>query len=196
MNFMNPMKLLLTFFIPGAIFLTTCQENDTYVPVKTIVLRPSSMFLAIGTEQKLGIVFSPSYASDQEIECSSSDENIATISQDGLVKTVGLGEAILTVETKDKAQNKYKKSRVTVLETLDMELNKTTITLAIGKDEMLSVLPDNEFNKKIVWSSEDENIAKVVTPGLVRGVSAGTTTITVERIDKRTVTCEVTVVEK
>ncbi|MBP1993026.1 S-layer homology domain-containing protein [Paenibacillus eucommiae] len=60
--------------------------------------------------------------------------------------------------------------------TLNLEANGTSSTLNA------EVLPANAANKTIIWESSDPNIA-TVTDGIVRPVSAGTTTITASTVD-------------
>jgi formylglycine-generating enzyme required for sulfatase activity len=75
-------------------------------------------------------------------------------------------------------------------------LNKTTLSLAVGGSETLTptVAPSNATNKNVSWRSSNTAVATVSATGLVRGVSAGSATITVTTEDgNKTATCTVTV---
>lgn len=63
---------------------------------------------------------------------------------------------------------------------LGLSLNKTSLNLNVGQSESLiaTVTPDNATNKKVVWSSSDENIAKVDQNGMVTAVTTGSAIIT------------------
>lgn len=76
-----------------------------------------------------------------------------------------------------------------------ISLNKSTITLDIGRTSLLSVLyhpADTTDSKSVKWSSSNLEIAIVYSNGKVKAVSTGTATITATVGDK-TATCTVTV---
>ena len=75
-------------------------------------------------------------------------------------------------------------------------IDKTEMTLSIGETYALSatVLPENASNKKVTWSSSDEEVATVSSTGVVTGVAFGSAIITVRTSDGgKTATCSVTV---
>lgn len=77
-----------------------------------------------------------------------------------------------------------------------VSLDKTEMTVYIGNSEKLTatVEPGTATNKKVTWSSSDNNIATVDTEGNVTGVAGGTAIITVTTADgSKTATCTVTV---
>lgn len=84
-------------------------------------------------------------------------------------------------------------------EELQINLNKTVLKLEKGKSERLvaGFLPSDAPNKAHTWISENPQIATVDETGNVKGVSVGTTRITVTaQANKATATCEVEVVDK
>lgn len=80
-------------------------------------------------------------------------------------------------------------------------INRTATTLSIEKEyETVSlsaqVFPENASNKNVVWSSENESVAKVDQNGAVTAVGTGTTEISILSEDgSRSATCSVTVVD-
>ena len=74
-------------------------------------------------------------------------------------------------------------------------LNKTTLTLDIGKTSNLTatVYPSNAANKKCTWSSSNTSVATVDGNGKVTAKASGTATITVKTSNGKTATCKVTV---
>ena len=58
-------------------------------------------------------------------------------------------------------------------------LSETSITLRVYETRLLSanVLPLNATNKKVIWSSANDNIVRIDNNGIVTGVSVGTTDI-------------------
>lgn len=75
-------------------------------------------------------------------------------------------------------------------------LDKTSMDLLEGSSDKITstVLPDDATNKKVIWSSSDESIAKVDENGNVTAIKEGQATITakVENTDL-TATCKVNV---
>lgn len=75
-------------------------------------------------------------------------------------------------------------------------LNETQKTLELGGEFALvaAIAPENATNKKVTWNSSNKEVATVSEDGLVKGVSAGTATITATTVDgNKTTTCEITV---
>lgn len=78
-----------------------------------------------------------------------------------------------------------------------MTLAKKSIEVEKGKTETINAIitPENATRKGITWTSSDTNVA-TVTNGVVKGISAGTATITATTKDGNfTDTCEVTVMQ-
>lgn len=78
-----------------------------------------------------------------------------------------------------------------------MTLEKKSIEVEKGKTEAINAIitPENATRKGITWTSSDTNVA-TVTNGVVKGISAGTATITATTKDGNfTDTCEVTVMQ-
>ncbi len=76
-------------------------------------------------------------------------------------------------------------------------LNKATSTITVGNTEQLTatIVPGSATNQNVTWSSSDDTKATVSSSGLVTGVAAGTSTITVTTVDGNfTANCIVTVV--
>lgn len=75
-------------------------------------------------------------------------------------------------------------------------LNENQKALELGGEIALeaTILPENATNKNYAWSSSNTAVATVSEDGLVKGVGAGTATITATTADgNKTATCEITV---
>lgn len=80
----------------------------------------------------------------------------------------------------------------------DVSLNKSTLTLRIGTQEILraTIIPEDASNKNLTWTSDNPAVAIVHSNGAVIAVSEGTAEITVTTYDgDKTATCLVTVTE-
>ena len=78
-----------------------------------------------------------------------------------------------------------------------VELNKTSLTLDVGKSETLTatITPSNATDQNVTWSSNNKSVATVDTSGKVTAIKAGTATITATAADGsgEKATCTVTV---
>ena len=129
------------------------------------------------------------------ITWTSSDENVASVDQNGLVTGISYGTAIITAST-----NTGKIARCTVrvgVEPTDIKFygDKTSIKVVLNNTRTLVpiVLPENAIDKTVTWESSDPSIATVQN-GVISGVGLGKTTITATTINGLTATCEVEVV--
>lgn len=77
-----------------------------------------------------------------------------------------------------------------------VQLPFKVMSIEVGETVTFTVMvtPENATNPNVIWSSSDERVATVSSSGLVTGVKAGTTTITVRTEDGDfTATCVVSV---
>ena len=76
-----------------------------------------------------------------------------------------------------------------------VKLNASSKTILKGKTYTLvsTVAPSNAANKKVTYSSKNENVATVTSTGTVKAINYGTATITVKTSNGKIATCKVTV---
>lgn len=89
-------------------------------------------------------------------------------------------------------------TKVEEIDVKSISLDKTSLNITEGSNYSLkaTITPSNATNKSIIWSSDDENVAKV-EDGKVIAISEGTSTITATTKDgEHTATCIVTVTKK
>ena len=127
----------------------------------------------------------PRDAENGELVWKSSNENVATVSQDGLVASVGNGMARITAATSDNTVRSSCFVKVNVyvpVERVDIFEQELLLT---GKERKLeaSVLPANATNQEVVWSSSDETVAVVDNQGIVTPVAEGTAEVKAEAKD-------------
>ena len=76
-------------------------------------------------------------------------------------------------------------------------LNETSTSISVGNSEKLiaTVTPENATNRRVTWTSSNENVATVDANGTVKALAAGTTAITATAADGsgKSATCTVTV---
>lgn len=76
------------------------------------------------------------------------------------------------------------------VEAASVKLSRTSVTLSAGKSTTLKL---NGTKKKPTWKSSNKNVASVSSTGKVKGLKAGTATITA-KVGKKQYSCKVTVI--
>lgn len=173
---------------------------DTSVNGVTLTAADGQTSVAVNDTLQLTATVSPSYADNKNVTFSSSDDNIATVDENGLVTARGAGEAIITVTTED--GNYQATIALTVIipvqsVTLAAEGDVSELTETETLQLTATVLPENASNKKVTYSTSDRTVATVDENGLVTAISAGTVVITVTTEQGgKTATLNLTVNEK
>ena len=177
----------------------TCTVTVT-VPVTGVTLDQSELALTVGDAAvSLTATVAPNDATDKTVTWSSSNEAVATVSNEGVVTAVAAGEATITV-TSNADNTKTATCTVTVtpatVAVTGVTLNKSETTITAGQTETLTatVAPADATDKTVTWSSSNTAVA-TVADGVVTAVAAGEATITVtsNADNTKTATCTVTV---
>ncbi len=151
-----------------------------------------------------------------------SDEDIVTVDEKGNIKGLKEGKVTITVKTKDekyraKCEVTVKKKTTSQGNSSNSggntssgnkkpsskakEVVPTKVSISgssevyVGNSITLqaSISPNNVTNKKVTWSSSNDNVARVDQSGKVTGVSEGQVTITVTTSNGKTATHKVEV---
>lgn len=167
-----------------------------FVDTQGISLSSSALsFAALNQTRSLTATVTPSNATNKAITWTSSNTNVATVSN-GIVRSVGNGAAIITART---ANGKTAVCAITVdasVHATGLSLNATGFSLtAQGETRQLvaTVSPVNATNKAVSWSTSNGSVASVTQSGLVKAVGNGTATITARTANGLTATARVTV---
>ncbi|MCL2065584.1 MAG: Ig-like domain-containing protein [Candidatus Cloacimonetes bacterium] len=192
------MYLLLIAIL--TIFLNCKDSNPVtpHIPVEKIVLSDTQISLEVGETRKLVVTVYPENATNQELIWASEDDEIATVSDDGMITGVSYGEVIIYISTPDE---KIKVSfEVTVrpieVPVTGVRLDHSFLSLKVGDSETLTatIEPENATNQQIVWSSSDDDVVIVSQDGVVEAISGGTATITATTVDGNvTAECSVSI---
>ncbi len=140
-------------------------------------------------------------ASAKELTWQSSDEKIVKVNQKGQVTALKVGKATITVTNK---KGEKVECAVTVQEKDDNEIVLSKITIKgnkeieVGKTTKLTITytPKDATNQKVIWSSNNIQIATVDQKGNVKGLKAGKVTIMATSENGLKATYEVTIKAK
>ena len=116
--------------------------------------------------------------STEGIEFISSDEKIATVSEDGIVTPKSVGMVTITARKDDLTAS----TEVYVIKPIKtMNLTCTSKSIRVGNDLQMKLVttPSDASIETLSFSSSDEGIATVNANGIVTGVSKGQAKITV-----------------
>ena len=170
----------------------TCTVTVNEVAVSGINLDKTSASIKVNESITLNANVTPSNAANKTITWSSGDTSIATVSN-GTVKGIKAGSATITAKTNN---GKTATCTITVsnVEVTGVSLDKTSASVKINESVTLTanVTPSNAANKTITWSSSDTSVA-TVSNGTVKGIKAGSATITAKTNNGKTATCTITV---
>jgi uncharacterized protein YjdB len=198
---------LVTALSPGTATITvttedgaktaTCVVTVTAAPVAVtgVFISPESLTLNRGDNSQLTANIQPVNATNKKVTWSSSNSNVATVNEKGLVNALAGGQAIIFVTTEEGSFTDTCSVNV-IVPVSGVTLNPTSFTIMAGNEAGLTatVSPADATNKAVAWSSSNTNVATVNAFGLVQAKAVGMATITVTTVDgSRTATCAVTV---
>ena len=144
-----------------------------------------------GKTLTLKATITPSDLADKSVTWKSSNTKVATVTSKGKVKGVKVGTATITCTSK--ATGAKATCKVTVGY---VKLDKTEAIINKGKTMTLkaTVYPSTLTDRSVSWKSSNTKIATVSSKGKVKGVKAGTATITcTSNATGLKTTCKVTV---
>ena len=187
---------LFSFFSLALFLVTACGEKETVIDVQSIAISQPSAEMEIGETLTLKATVSPSNASYDGLNWTSTNPKVASVSTSGLVTALSEGNTTITVM----AGGRTASCAITVVKgfiaVTSISLNKTSLEMVEGDSESLaaSVLPDDATDKTIIWTSSNEAVV-TVKDGKVTAVKEGEATISA-KAGNQTASCKVLVKKK
>ena len=172
------------------------------VPVTGITLdQPEITIEVLKDAKQLKATVEPANATNKDVVFSSSNTNVAVVSNTGLVTAINNGTATITVTSKENPSIMAKclvKVGAPVLVT-DVTVQPAELNLKTDGTYQLSVsvLPSNADERGVTFESSNTAVATVSASGLITAKGPGTATITVTAKDSsgKKATCTVTVTQ-
>ena len=153
--------------------------------VASVKLDKATASLEVGETLQLTATVAPETATHPELTWKSSNEEVATVDANGLVKTrTTPGTAVITATSAD-GKRTAKCTLFVTASVKGVSLSQLSQRLKVGETVTLNatVTPDNATNKALQWSSADDKIAFVNADGVVTAVSKGNVVVTVTTAD-------------
>ncbi|MBR6697808.1 MAG: Ig-like domain-containing protein [Lachnospiraceae bacterium] len=161
----------------------TCQVLVTE-PVTSITLNSSAERLLVGSKFALIPDVQPIDATNKNVIYTSSDPEIAVVDENGVITALKGGECVIIAKTEERGL--MATCNITVIEKVSkIELDKDFTYVNINSFLKLNatVYTETATDKRILWTSSDDTIARVDQNGNIYGVNYGTAVITVTALD-------------
>ena len=158
-----------------------------------ISLNQSNVSMDEGETKQLTATITPSYATEK-ITWTSSNDEVATVSSNGLVKGVSEGTAVITANCGSvSAKCTFKITKV-IVNASKITLSTSNLNLEVGTSQLLTALvePSNTTDPTVKWTSSNDAVATVTSNGLVYAISPGSAIITAQCGSVKAI-CNVTV---
>lgn len=154
--------------------------------INDIQINTQSVSITVGKNYKLSVQIYPGDAFNKQVIWSSSDERVATVDRKGVVTAKKAGKAVITVMSVENNEVKNQCEVVVIQPVSGIVLDREELVLSeIGQPYQLlaSVLPEDATNKRVKWSSFNENVCRVYADGSVVAVANGESIVMAETVD-------------
>lgn len=175
----------------GTVTVQAASKNVKKVTLKVAAKDVTKKAVSVysGSKKTLKVLVSPSNAK-KKVTFKSSKPSVASVTKKGVItgKKKGTAKINVTVTGKD---NKKTKTYVNVnVKYVKLSLNKKNASVNAGKS--ITLKATSTPKKTVKWSTSNKAVATVSSKGVVKGVKAGTATITAA-VGQKKATCKVTV---
>lgn len=164
------------------------------IKMKEITLSKELLEINVNSSETLLATFIPEHPSNKQLIWSSSDSNIATVDENGVVTGKNVGECIISVSNHDNTITSSCNITIKPIDITSLYLDETQVTLGVGQEYLLvgGVSPSNATYRNFTWSSSDNSIL-TVDNGKIKAISEGSAVITITSKNGKTATCNFTV---
>lgn len=158
------------------------------IPLESISLENVDTELFVGEKTKLDVEFYPANSSEKNILWQSSNPDVLSVDENGIVSAISEGEAELTA-TAETDTEVFASIKIIVhpkeeYPAITIESIKLTAEDSVGyvngEMKLDAALYPEGASGKLLWHSSDDSVATVSQKGVVRFHKSGTVTITVK----------------
>jgi len=175
------MKKLLTLSLLGVMLLNSCaKDKETIVEVQEVKLNQTTLNLVEEKTTQLEATVLPENAANKEIIWTSSNKEIATVSEEGVITAIKEGVAKIIASAKNEITGECeltvsaKKIPIT-----EIVLSSEAETLAVGETFILQVgvAPQNTTSTELMVSNTLPEVASMDNTGTITALAEGETVI-------------------
>lgn len=194
--------LVMAFIMAVSVLASpvTMLNTNAGVKAKKITMAKKAT-LEVGAKKKLKVTVKPAKAK-VKITFRTSNSRIAKVNSKGVVKGVKAGQATITAKAKVGKKVLKAKQKITVkkkakqtpaaIKITSLTVKKYDVTINEGNIETMAVtvLPANATNKKLQYTTSDNNVATVDNKGVITAIAQGSCKVTAETMDGRKRFCK------
>ena len=170
--------------------LTATSTIRVHERARSITLTPPAVTLYIDganhPTQALTATIEPGHANNSDIHWSSTNSNVASVNQSGVVQAVNPGTTTIRAELSDCNLSLFAETIITVRRRpADIFLSRETLTLHMTGDVgetytylTATVFPTDAYNQNVDWTSNNAAVATVDANGNITAISTGDAIIT------------------
>ena len=166
--------------------ITVTAPETPQETVSSIKLSEYSLKLYVGEPGKQLTATVLPEGSAASVKWSSSNREVATVSEKGLVTPVGPGMSIISAEAGGRRVSATAAVLAQRVRVSGVSFEKTSYELPLGGQRLVleaEVTPGNATDKTLIWTSSSEGVATVSRTGIVTALSVGETTIRATSVD-------------
>ncbi len=172
----------------GTNLTSACKVTVTAIPVESITLNQTVAELMVGDQLQLTATVTPENATNKTLIWTSSNTEVATVNENGLVTVVGEGTAVITVTASDGSLKSAKCSisvQAKIVYVSEVLINQSEAELTMGSSLQLEAIvqPSDATNSALIWTTSDAAVATVDPNGLVTAINEGEAVITATTVD-------------
>ncbi len=178
--------------------------SQTVIELQGLDVTPKNNYVTVGETIELSLSHTPESAQVGTVTWTSSDEAVATVDANGVVKTLSKGIARITASADGQSVTALVNVYAERVAATGIKVNKEEISLLVGRATKIKaiLLPDGTGEDGLAttdkqafeWSSSNEQVA-TVSYGFVQAVGMGEATLTVKQ-DGLSAQVKVTVADK
>lgn len=168
-----------------------CTVKVNPIAVTGVKLSVTSLNLVAGKSQTIFAAVSPSNATNKTVRWSSSDTNIATVNQNGIITAKSKGTVVISCRTNDGGYVASCKVTVSAVSVLGIALDRANFSGNVGSTFSINatIVPENASNKAVRWTTTDASVAVVDQKGNVTCKGKGTCEIRAISVDGNYAEC-------
>lgn len=169
-------------------FSTKVSVTSTNITLQRLNIDFSEIQLVKNEQYRITGSFSPSNATSQSLKFNDYDHDVIEVSDDGIITAIGEGSTDLLITSSDNYAEKTVKVEVynplsdEGIEPLSLTLNMSDLTINVGNTSRIYsiIKPSNTRDKRVSYSSSNNNVAMVTDTGVIYGKGPGSAVISVK----------------
>lgn len=165
--------------------------------LESVSLNYSSYELEVDSRVGLCVIVEPAIAEAYVTYWSSSNSEVASVSDNGSVWANSLGECVISAMLNNgEVLTCEIKVVPTIAKRIDLEVEYTTISVGYSQKISYNIYPSSTTYKYVTWSTSDSSVVSIDDDGNICGVGAGVAQITAELYGNVTETITINVVNE